>query len=256
MGLGDTSGTQSLLVDGADISLGGGTEKVASLDLVQETIAITGKPLQAGEILISLSGNDPNVGSGAPIAVTRHDVFKLHVSQTGADTTATATMFFQGGDVGIDRGNESFWALATRINTASGNADPVLGLPGGPASYTENGLPMRIDATATVTDANSANFYAGQLRRGIDSGRHDGRSVGDPPRRHGGRTDWRVRRPGQLWRRHDRQLCRDTGAADPLLVTFNSMRHGGRRSGPGPERDFRQRVRRPRPAQPAPCDSC
>jgi VCBS repeat-containing protein len=56
-------------------------------------------------------------------------------------------------------------ASATFVLSASivVNGAPVITLPGGPLSYTENAAPAIIDAGATAADADSANFAGGTL---------------------------------------------------------------------------------------------
>ncbi len=50
------------------------------------------------------------------------------------------------------------------ITVTGGNAAPQLALSGGAVSYTSNGPAVLIDAAATISDADSANFEGGELR--------------------------------------------------------------------------------------------
>ena len=65
--LGDTTvGTTSILVAGNDIDIG---QNIGGLHLVQADTVIGGKSLAAGQLLVSLQGNDSTVGDGTTIDV-------------------------------------------------------------------------------------------------------------------------------------------------------------------------------------------
>ena len=111
-----TSGTTSLLVQGADIDFG---QNIGALHLVQEDTAIGDTTLQAGQLLVGLVSNDSTVGDAPTINVLRQDLFVLDVTATGAGTTAaTATRFFEGLDENLDTNNESIWGVSAQYNVA------------------------------------------------------------------------------------------------------------------------------------------
>ncbi len=167
VGLGGTAGTISTLVSGADIGLGSQTVKISGLDLVEGAFSAGAVSVQAGNILVTLDGNDNSVGNNG-ISVTSNDVFYLDLSTTTmgptSTTSADAHMFLQGAGVGLDTVAEEITALSLDIEIGSVNQDPVISLPGGALNYTENDPPTVIDAGATATDANSLDFASGILR--------------------------------------------------------------------------------------------
>lgn len=60
-------------------------------------------------------------------------------------------------------GNVFFDINNADVTVTGGNAQPVVTLPGGAASYTTNAPAVVLDAAATVTDADSADFAGGAL---------------------------------------------------------------------------------------------
>ena len=99
---------------------------------------------------------------------------------TASAPTATKTVRFvlTDGDGGTDTDEKTI---------TTGNVAPVQTLPGGPTAYTENGAAVAIDAGATVTDADSADFAGGTLTVSIPQGndttdllaiRNDGTAAG------------------------------------------------------------------------------
>ncbi|MEZ5728592.1 MAG: FG-GAP-like repeat-containing protein [Burkholderiaceae bacterium] len=71
--------------------------------------------------------------------------------------SATATIDLGGGNYG-DTSEFSLNLPATPANVA-----PVIAFPGGDSGFTENGSPVFVDAGATASDADSANFDTGHL---------------------------------------------------------------------------------------------
>ena len=108
VGLNTTTGTLSTLIDGSDISIGGG---VNGLDLVESTTALGGTTLQAGCILISQSADDACVGDNC-IRTMQQDISYLIVTQAGLDTVADAELFFDGSDVNLDTTDEDISGLS------------------------------------------------------------------------------------------------------------------------------------------------
>ena len=107
VGDGTTAGTFTELINGADIGL---TEQLGGLALVETTTTIGNVTLASGELLLNLR-NAAMVGTNS-LSVTKFDIFRLDVTQAGATTVATASMFFQGADVGLSTGGEEFHGLA------------------------------------------------------------------------------------------------------------------------------------------------
>ncbi|MEQ1850830.1 MAG: DUF4347 domain-containing protein, partial [Chthoniobacteraceae bacterium] len=157
-----TGGALSELIDGGSAGIGFG-QQVSGLDLVQQASIFGGILLSAGQILVSVNGNDL-VGTNN-LSVTRYDIFALTVTATGTGTSsAVASMIFRGADVGLTAGGEEIDAIALAVApVAPGNQTPLLTLPGGPLNYIEREPARVIDAGATVTDADSANFDTGTL---------------------------------------------------------------------------------------------
>ncbi|MFO0701137.1 MAG: tandem-95 repeat protein, partial [Nitrospira sp.] len=157
-GAGTTSGTLTAkFVDGAAINISQG---LGGVELIQQTVTLGGVTLTSGQLLLSVDTDDSTVGDNS-IAVKKDDIFKLDLTATGSGTTAgTASQLFVGANVGISAGGEEFDAIALVNSTSQA---PVMALPGSAVTYTENAAPTVIDATATVTDADSANFSGGVL---------------------------------------------------------------------------------------------
>ncbi|MEQ1902744.1 MAG: DUF4347 domain-containing protein, partial [Pirellulaceae bacterium] len=110
VGPGTTSGTRTEFIDGASAGIGFGA-KIFGLELVQANATLGGTALSAGQLLISLDGND-TVGTN-DLSVTTYDIFTLTVTATGTGTSSgTAAMLMQGLDVGLTAGGEEFDAIA------------------------------------------------------------------------------------------------------------------------------------------------
>ena len=149
VGPGTTSGTRSELIDGASAGIGFG-QQVFGLELVQSNTTLGGTTLTAGQLLISLNGND-TVGVNS-LSVTKFDIFTLTVTATGTGTSsASATLLVQGSDVGLTAGGEEYDAIAL----LSVNSPPVITSNGGGATaavnVAENSTAV---TTVTATDAN------------------------------------------------------------------------------------------------------
>jgi Domain of unknown function (DUF4347)/Cadherin domain/Right handed beta helix region/Periplasmic copper-binding protein (NosD) len=155
-----TGGSLNVLIDGGSAGINwGGSNGVHGVEFVNATTVIGGQTLNAGTVLVSLSGNG-SVGSNA-LAVGAGDVFVLNVAATGAGTSsATASMLLRSADVGLTTSAEWFDAIALVSNASQA---PVLTLPGGALNYTENAAAAVIDATATVADSDSPNLDSGVL---------------------------------------------------------------------------------------------
>lgn len=165
-GVGNTVGTASTLISGDDIGMGGGAVNIAGIDLIEEDISPGGFTLRAGQIVATLDGDDTDVGDNNT-TVLASDVFLLDVTTTSLGpsntTAATATVMLEGADLNLETNAELLTALSYTINFGVRN-EPVLSFGGSPPLFTEGDSPVLIDATATVTDVDSANFDGGILR--------------------------------------------------------------------------------------------
>jgi hypothetical protein len=164
VGAGTTSGVKSLLIDGADIGLGGkGGPDIAGVELVEEATTLGGETLQAGQILLTLDGDANKVGDNA-IAASRQDVLTLDVSQSGKNTVADAALFLEGADVGLDANEENLNALAlepTYVPVLDLDADDSSGASTGnyATTFSDDGGPVAIaDIDAVLSDANSTTL--------------------------------------------------------------------------------------------------
>jgi hypothetical protein len=81
-----TQGTKTTLIDGSDIGLGNNISKISGLDLIENDVTLGDMTLTAGNILVTLTGNDTDTGNNN-LTVTENDVFYLDVFTTGNNTT-------------------------------------------------------------------------------------------------------------------------------------------------------------------------
>ena len=105
-------GTTITLVDGADINIGAG-KNVRGLELIESATTVGGISLNAGDILVTLSTDDPDAGDNNLDTATQ-DIFVLSVTAAEPDTgttAATATMLLNGDQVNLD-GTERIYAVA------------------------------------------------------------------------------------------------------------------------------------------------
>ncbi|MBW2281607.1 MAG: cadherin-like domain-containing protein, partial [Deltaproteobacteria bacterium] len=155
-----SDGDWTQLIDGGDIGLD--KRQITGVELIEEDTDIGGTTLQAGQLLLSLDGEDASVGDNS-IAVTRRDVFYLDVTQAGKDTTADATLLLQGANVGLNTDAEGVNALALEMAFAPEldlDGDDSEGTPGSDltALFVPGGGPVAIvDVDASLTDVNVPN---------------------------------------------------------------------------------------------------
>ncbi|MGB5299833.1 MAG: cadherin domain-containing protein, partial [Thiogranum sp.] len=151
-GAATNTGTTSLLVDGAVINIG---QDIYGLELIESDTSIGGVDLQAGQILVTLKGEDSTVGDNN-ISTVRRDIFLLDITQTGATTVGDATLLFEGNDVGLDAGNnnEDVWGISMAPNQA-----PTIN--NDTQAVDENSPNGTLVTTVTATDPeNAALTYA------------------------------------------------------------------------------------------------
>ena len=113
VGVGTTSGTVSLLIDGSEINFDD-TKKTIGVELVENTVSIGGTVLSPGSILVTTNYLDPAIGDNN-LSVDRQDIFYLTVTTTemgpSGSTAANATLFLDGSDVGLNTNPENLSGL-------------------------------------------------------------------------------------------------------------------------------------------------
>lgn len=111
-----TSGVLYELVDGQDMNFG---SEIRGLDLVETLYDVGGHLVPAGSILVSLN-NDGSVVGNNNVAVDSEDIFYLTVSQTGANSIASATLWLDGSDLNLTSDAEHIQALSLTFLTNEG----------------------------------------------------------------------------------------------------------------------------------------
>ncbi|WP_454064226.1 hypothetical protein [Candidatus Nitrospira salsa] len=94
-----TSGSYSVLVEGADIQIES-SNYLSGVHLIGSDVGIGDARLQSGQILVTTNENDNAFGDNG-IPVTKQDIIILDVTTTGVNTAATATLLFDGSDLGL-----------------------------------------------------------------------------------------------------------------------------------------------------------
>ena len=116
-----TGGALSLFIDGSSVGIGFG-QKVFGLELMQRNMVIGGQSLLAGQILVTVNGNDV-VGTNN-LSVTDYDIFVLNVAATGLGTSsAVATMLLLRRRCGADgrwRGDRCHCVGAGQLGAVAG----------------------------------------------------------------------------------------------------------------------------------------
>jgi len=161
VGAGTTSGTSSVLLDGADIGI---SASVLGVDVIEEATTIGGAILQVGTILVTI-GSESTVGDNA-LSVTRQDIFTLDVTMTSRFGTAQAdaTLLFEGADVNFNANGEDIQALSFFHDQAPGldlDVDDSSGALSADFNtiFAPGGGPIAItDVDATVIDNDSATL--------------------------------------------------------------------------------------------------
>lgn len=168
VGRGATAGSPRLLVDGGEINI---SPPIDGLHLISVDSTLGGLSLTSGQILVSIESSD-SVGDNN-IFIRDEDIFALTVSQTalppGAATSATASRFFDGSDVGLNgsasRNVDAFTLppLAPLATPPTIDLDPnnSSGATGGDyqTTYVEGAAPVNIaDVDVNLVDPDSAAF--------------------------------------------------------------------------------------------------
>ena len=168
----DTATNTSVsLVSGVDIGI---SDAIYGLELAEVSSSVAGVVLDIGDILVTLDKADAAVGNNN-LSVKEHDVVALKFTATtfGSGTAAaTASLLFDGdGNANFDANKENLDALTLIFRGTGVNQAPVITLSGAPAVFVENGSPVIIDGSITVTDIDSPDFAGGTPQRGDHRGR-------------------------------------------------------------------------------------
>ncbi len=170
VGAGTTTGTVSTLISSVDIDVN--WNNFLGVMLISEDLYLDGTMVPAGSIVTTLAGGDSFVGNNG-IEVNEDEIFYFTVTSTtmGSGTTvADATILFDGGDIGLNSTQKKMRNLAIIEEIiVIDNVDPVITLSAGSLNYTAQDPATVIDAAATLTDPDSANFDGGLLRVDLDT---------------------------------------------------------------------------------------
>lgn len=149
LGTGPTSGTLSVFVDGQSAGIGF-SKQIYSLDLVDQNMTLGGQSLSAGQLLLSVNG-DETVGSN-DLSTSAYDIFSLTVTSTGiGSSSGNAARFMTGSDIGLSSGGEELDALSLWYTA---NSAPVITSNGGGATTSVN-VAENSTAVTTVTATDS-----------------------------------------------------------------------------------------------------
>ncbi|MEZ6118762.1 MAG: LamG-like jellyroll fold domain-containing protein [Pirellulaceae bacterium] len=148
VGTGSTTGTTQLLIDGADVGISG---RLFGIELIESAVTLGGALLTEGQLVLAIDNNG-SVGDNG-LAVTRHDVFVLNVSQTSLAGTgaATASLLMDGSDVQLSDIGEAIDAIAL---FAKSNAPIAVN----DTATVAAGSAQTIDLTANDLDADGDAF--------------------------------------------------------------------------------------------------
>jgi len=161
-----TDGARNLLINGDAISLGASGpagNAIAGIDLVTSNVVINGHSLIKGNILVALEGFDGAIGDGTTATGSAGDIFALNVTTTGLSTAATANLFWDASDAGLDVANEQLTALSAVIDLDGSNLDPNINIVNSTLTFTEGDAPLSISPAGTISDLDSINFAGGTL---------------------------------------------------------------------------------------------
>ena len=156
-GVGATSATKELLIEGDDLNFGG--DQVTSLDVLEQDTTIGGITLSRGNLLLSL--NKAHTVADNSLGVTEHDVFALNVTETTKNAgdgiaNATAALVFQGADAGFDSKEEEITALS--LNTSPGPTVSITRDDANPSIAAS--VTFSVDFSEDVSNVDASDFDA------------------------------------------------------------------------------------------------
>ena len=168
VGVGTTSGTASVLLEGTDANVG--IDKLNGIDLVESESTVGGQTLNAGTIL--LTSDAIQAGSNL-LAIDKYDIYALNVTATTlvsgiGNGAATASLLFDGSDVAFDAGAEALDGLT--LTVSNNQAPMVIATLATPLNYSVLDPATEIDPLMTVSDVDSTDFDSGKLTVSISTG--------------------------------------------------------------------------------------
>ncbi|WP_052028791.1 DUF4347 domain-containing protein [Rhodopirellula baltica] len=166
VGESNTSGTETVLIEGSDGGNLGFTEKIVGLHLVESSTTIGGVAVTAGDLLISVhAGSEANTTIGG-VTGTNQDVFRLTMTSTrigGSNSVANVELLFDGSDIGLDQLddqeiNSLTFAVGTSPNTPIGAISDADADPDSVDEDAEIGDAVGIQAFATDSDGEAVTY--------------------------------------------------------------------------------------------------
>ncbi|ELP33000.1 protein containing Cadherin domain protein [Rhodopirellula baltica SWK14] len=166
VGESNTSGTETVLIEGSDGGNLGFTEKIVGLHLVESSTTIGGVAVTAGDLLISVhAGGEASTTIGG-VTGTNQDVFRLTMTSTrigGSNSVANVELLFDGSDVGLDQFddqeiNSLTFAVGTSPNTPIGAISDADADPDSVDEDAEIGDAVGIQAFATDSDGEAVTY--------------------------------------------------------------------------------------------------
>ncbi|HEX3071201.1 MAG TPA: Ig-like domain repeat protein, partial [Thermoanaerobaculia bacterium] len=168
--------------DSFDFNTGQLTVTITSGAASGDVLSITNQGTSAGQTGVSGSnvtygGTTIGTWTGGSGATALTITFNASSSPAAAQALARAITFFSSADATTSRsvqfaitdGDGGSASASKNISITLVDDAPVVVLPGGAVNYTELDPPAILDAGATVTDADSADFAGGQMQAGFAS---------------------------------------------------------------------------------------
>jgi hypothetical protein len=140
-----TSGIVTTLVDGNNLNVN--IDSIEGIDLVEVTTTIGGRTLNSGEIV--LSGKDDGTVGINNLFIEKQDIFVISVAPTTGDVTAT--LLFQGSDLGFDEDKERIDGFSL---TSQSNSQPAATNINAAENFIEDTPLNLIDIVVSDTDGN------------------------------------------------------------------------------------------------------
>ncbi len=166
VGESNTTGTETVLIEGSDGGNLGFTEKIVGLHVVESSTTIGGVAVTAGDLLISVhAGGEASTTIGG-VTGTNQDVFRLTMTSTrigGSTSVANVELLFDGSDVGLDQLddqeiNSLTFAVGTSPNTPIGAVSDADADPDSVDEDAEIGDAVGIQASATDADGEAVTY--------------------------------------------------------------------------------------------------